>query len=100
MNDLLAAKQEPSVNIEGRKYFNNLSFDIIAEVAFGYSANSQTTSASPIVVAFKDEMDVFLNLKRRAVKKYFPTAFSGQYHSKWMAVLNDVSMSKLSSYDF
>ena len=59
-------------NIDVREYFNNMSFDIIGEIGFGYHFNSQTTATNPLVTAFKEHVEDALNVKAKLLLNYIP----------------------------
>ena len=59
-------------NIDVREYFNNMSFDTIGEIAFGYHFNSQTTATNTFVTAFKKHLEDALNVKAKLLLNYIP----------------------------
>ena len=59
-------------NIDVKPFLNNMSFDIIGEVAFGYEFNSQTTVINPFVKSFREQMEGVLNFKAQILLKIFP----------------------------
>ena len=59
-------------NIDVREYFNNMSFDIIGELLFGYHFNSQTTATNPLVTAFKEQIEGGLNINAKVWLNHIP----------------------------
>ena len=59
-------------NIDVKQSFNNMSFDIIGEVGFGYHFNSQTTATNALVTAFKKQFEEGLNIKAKMLLNYIP----------------------------
>lgn len=60
------------VNIDVKRFTNNLTFDIICDVGFGHQSNSQLDEFSQFVVTFRESVDAFVNAKKVFVQKYFP----------------------------
>ena len=62
-------------NIDVKQCFNNMSFDIIGEIVFGYHFHSQTTATNAFVTAFKEQLEgskaLFL-LKNIPFMNYLP----------------------------
>ena len=59
-------------NLDVKYFFNNMSFDIIGEVGFGYQFNSQTTTINHFVKSFRKQCEGVFNTKARLLLKYLP----------------------------
>ena len=59
-------------NIDVKQCFNNMSFDIIGEIGFGYHFHSQTTATNALVTAFKEQVEGALNVKAKILLNYIP----------------------------
>ena len=59
-------------NIDVKQFFNNLSFDIIGEIGFGYHFHSQTTATNAFVTAFKEHLEGAFDAKGKILINYFP----------------------------
>ena len=55
-----------------KHYFNNMSFDIIGEIGFGYEFNSQTTAVNPFVKSFRQLAEGFVGGKSRLLLTCLP----------------------------
>lgn len=63
---------ESGQNLVIQRFFQDLTFDIIGEIAFGYHFNSQTTETSEFVTTFRKVIEGVFNTNSRILLNLFP----------------------------
>ena len=59
-------------NIAVKKYLSKMALDIIGEISFGYSFNSQETELNPLLAAAVRNSEGVVSLKSRLILRLLP----------------------------
>ena len=69
-NDSTKNEKKESVKLSVRQYSSVFSFNIIAEIAFGYKFDE--SSSNLYFKSLRDQVDALLNVKNRAILTFLP----------------------------
>jgi len=64
--------EENGKNIDVQKYFQNLAFDIIGKIGFGYDFNTQKSKANKFVETLREHVTGMRDQKIRMLLNFFP----------------------------